>query len=282
MQQSCSSDQGPTLQHALPALEALHKAWSTHSDSGRYEPFEDGLNAATDKFVEYYNHTADSDSYTLIILLDPSQKDLYFKKYWGKYLHAKVLKNAEELFKEHFIKLYGEDGGPALPKRRKGKLSQLLQELSSDEDDLLEEWDQDVDPPQSPWLKEFNLYLYSTTSLPDGLTIIQWWGINAQQYPVWSSLTRDYLSIMATSVSSEGAFSAAALTITKWYNCLKGDIVEAIQVLHMLYNQDLMFHGPPPSSGLELEMEKEKNTVATESSAVEDLQLFAVQKVQEL
>ncbi|KIK77243.1 hypothetical protein PAXRUDRAFT_17636 [Paxillus rubicundulus Ve08.2h10] len=91
----------------------------------------------------------------------------------GKELHAKVLKNAEEL--EYFIGLYGEDGGPASPRRRKGKLPQLLWELSSDEDDLLEEEDQDVDP-QSPWLKKFNLYLYSATSLPDGLTIIQWWG----------------------------------------------------------------------------------------------------------
>ncbi|KIK95037.1 hypothetical protein PAXRUDRAFT_141620, partial [Paxillus rubicundulus Ve08.2h10] len=70
------------LAHALPALEALHKAWSTHSDSGRYKAFRDGLNAAVDKLAEYYNHTADSDAYTLIVLLDPSQKDLYFKKYW--------------------------------------------------------------------------------------------------------------------------------------------------------------------------------------------------------
>ncbi|KIK82271.1 hypothetical protein PAXRUDRAFT_99751, partial [Paxillus rubicundulus Ve08.2h10] len=54
---------------------------------------------------------------------------------------------------------------------------------------------------------------------------------NAQQYPVWASLSRDHLSIMATSISSEHAFSAAALTITKQCNCLKGDIVEAIQVL---------------------------------------------------
>ncbi|KIK79585.1 hypothetical protein PAXRUDRAFT_64478, partial [Paxillus rubicundulus Ve08.2h10] len=54
---------------------------------------------------------------------------------------------------------------------------------------------------------------------------------NAQQYPVWDSLAQNYLSIMATSVSSERAFSAAALTITKCCNHLKGDVVEAIQVL---------------------------------------------------
>ncbi|KIK91764.1 hypothetical protein PAXRUDRAFT_53925, partial [Paxillus rubicundulus Ve08.2h10] len=54
---------------------------------------------------------------------------------------------------------------------------------------------------------------------------------NAQQYPAWASLAQNYLSIMASSGSSEHAFSAAALTITKCCNRLKGDVVEAIQVL---------------------------------------------------
>ncbi|KIK93961.1 hypothetical protein PAXRUDRAFT_112081, partial [Paxillus rubicundulus Ve08.2h10] len=50
-------------------------------------------------------------------------------------------------------------------------------------------------------------------------------------YPIWASLAQDYLSIMASLVSSKHAFSAAALIITKHCNHLKGDIVEAIQVL---------------------------------------------------
>ncbi|KAF9219224.1 hypothetical protein BS17DRAFT_770188 [Gyrodon lividus] len=75
--------------------------------------------------------------------------------------------------------------------------------------------------------------------------------INAQQYPVWAFLARDYLSIMASSVSS--------------------DIVAAIKVLCMLYNQDLMFCEPPPSSALQLDMKKENNTFATESTNAEDL-----------
>ena len=79
--------------------------------------------------------------------------------------------------------------------------------------------------------------------------------MNAQQYPVWASLACDYLSVMATSVSSERAFSAAALTVTKHWNRLKGDIVEALQVLRMMYQRDLMFQEPPPSSALELALE---------------------------
>jgi hypothetical protein len=95
--------------------------------------------------------------------------------------------------------------------------------------------------------------------------------LNAQQYPVWASLARKYLSIMASSVSSERAFSAAALTITKRHNRLKGDVVEAIQVLHMLYNCGLMFREPAPSSALEIACEEEKEGNAIESTEAEDL-----------
>ena len=62
---------------------------------------------------------------------------------------------------------------------------------------------------------------------------------------------------MAASVSSERAFSAAALTITKHRNCLKGDIVEALQVLRMMYNHDLIFPETAPSSAVEIALEEE-------------------------
>lgn len=46
---------------------------------------------------------------------------------------------------------------------------------------------------------------------------------------------------MASSVSSERAFSSAGITITKWRNRLKPDIVEALQFLKCLYHHDLLF-----------------------------------------
>jgi len=72
---------------------------------------------------------------------------------------------------------------------------------------------------------------------------------------------------MAISVPSEHAFSAAALTITKHQNCLKADIVEAIQVLHMLYNHDLMFCEAPPSSALELALEAPEDKEEVDSGS---------------
>jgi hypothetical protein len=136
-----------------------------------------------------------------------------------------------------------------------GKVKQLLRELSDDED---EDDNENIVPAtssmygdsQRPWLQEFHGYLNSKDQLVSGMSIIQWWGLNAARYPVWSSLAHDYLSIMATSVSSERAFSSSAITISKRRNCLAGDIVEALQCLKCFIRQDLLFREPHDPSVL--------------------------------
>ena len=61
---------------------------------------------------------------------------------------------------------------------------------------------------------------------------------------------------MASSVSSERAFSAAGITISKRCNRLKGDIVEALQFLKFgLLTDKGLFYGPQPVSLLEDELE---------------------------
>jgi hypothetical protein len=91
------------------------------------------------------------------------------------------------------------------------------------------------------------------------MSIVTWWGVsffdynssnifkslsfklNYNRYPVWGSLAQDYLSIMASSVSSEHAFSSAGITLSKWHNHLQADIVEALQFLTCFYHHDLIF-----------------------------------------
>ncbi len=60
---------------------------------------------------------------------------------------------------------------------------------------------------------------------------------------------------MASSVSSERAFSSAGITISKLRNRLKGDIVEALQFLKCLVRKDLVFRERAPSLVLENELE---------------------------
>lgn len=128
-----------------------------------------------------------------------------------------------------------------------------------------------------PWLMEFEKYL----RMPDGMMsitketdLIHWWGVsafsfvkiikcsssntiykaNGHMYPVWASLAQDYLAIMASSVSSERAFSSAGMTITKRCNRLTHDIVEALQILKAAIREDLLFRpgSQEPSKALEL------------------------------
>ena len=61
---------------------------------------------------------------------------------------------------------------------------------------------------------------------------------------------------MASSVSSERAFSQGGITITKRCSRLKGDIVEALQCLKCSIRHDLLFRAPAPSSLVENELEE--------------------------
>jgi hypothetical protein len=58
---------------------------------------------------------------------------------------------------------------------------------------------------------------------------------------------------MASSVSSERAFSQGGITISKRRSRLRGDIVEALQVYKCSLRNDLIFREPGPSSITEIE-----------------------------
>ena len=74
-QQAFSAASGPTLHNALPAVEALHVAWMKAAGKDKYEPFDEALEAATEKLGEYYNETAASDAHIIsmgIVITLPS------------------------------------------------------------------------------------------------------------------------------------------------------------------------------------------------------------------
>jgi hAT family C-terminal dimerisation region len=119
----------------------------------------------------------------------------------------------------------------------------------------------------------------ASEQVPDGWSVIKWWWVsgctrklkvqmtycekfqvNSSRYhPAWSSLARDYLSIMSSSVSSERAFSQleGGITITKQRNRFKGDIVEVLQGVKCAIRQDLLFREPDPSSILEAKLHRD-------------------------
>ena len=88
--------------------------------------------------------------------------------------------------------------------------------------------------------------------------------------PVWTSLARDYLPIMASSVSSERAFSQGGITVSKCHSRLKGDIVEALQCVKCSIRHDLIFQEPGPSSALETECDDDNSVEEKDGKEQED------------
>jgi hypothetical protein len=114
-QQSFSSEQGPMLHLALPALESLHSAWSSRSGRIKYLDFAEGLNAGIEKITKYYEKSSSSDAHIMAMrasffhvhsitptdfpmtVLDPSQKETHLRKYWGEELLVEAHRHAEEM-----------------------------------------------------------------------------------------------------------------------------------------------------------------------------------------
>ncbi|KIK47782.1 hypothetical protein CY34DRAFT_8650 [Suillus luteus UH-Slu-Lm8-n1] len=253
-QQAFSSERGSTLHLAIPALETLHKAWSSCTERSKYAQFAPALKDAAAKVDEYYEKTTHSTAYVLSMW-----KMSYFKKHWPEYLHDDVLSTAETVFKARYIELNQVTSSMSqhtTKPSRTGSLKKLIREVLSDSED-----DSSTNPvptsigdPTRLWRAEFLAYLETVEAAPpSGMSTIQWWGINAQRYPIWASLARDYLAIMSSSVFSEWAFSQGGITITKQRNRLKADIIEALQCVKCALRQDLLFQEPAPSSLVELE-----------------------------
>ena len=141
-------------------------------------------------------------------------------------------------------------------KPTRSRSSGLVRDLSDDEDTprlpsgAQSATPSPAEPVRKPHVVEFERYLHTVEHVRDGQSTIRWWGVsamfpffpistvtyhthmpqeNAERYPVWASLARDYLAVMPTSVSSERAFSQGGITISDRRTRLKADVVEALQ-----------------------------------------------------
>ena len=64
-QQAFLSEQVSTLHLAIPALEALHRAWSSRASRPKYAWFAPALDAACNKIDNYYEKTTESPAYIM-------------------------------------------------------------------------------------------------------------------------------------------------------------------------------------------------------------------------
>ena len=118
----------------------------------------------------------------------------YFKRHWPVDLHADVLTCVEDIvscsvltgfmlnrlqFKDRYLALQGQLAPKTLSAPAKSKIHTLLRELSDDEDDSSAESGSAVpDDPNRPWLRDFRAYLDTTEHVPDGWSMVKWWGVS--------------------------------------------------------------------------------------------------------
>lgn len=260
-QHAFSSQTDPALSHALPALEKLHKTWTALAGREKYFRYQDALNAGIEKIATYYNKASGNDAYIMAMILDPSSK-AWYQKEWadGKEAGARLL--VERIFKARWAIINKattatSTSAPAAPTTRTTSRSRLDIDVSDDESTPAPTTTPEA--AAEPWRREFNRYINSDEVLEEKQSVVTWWGINAHRFETWASLARDYLAIMASSVSSERAFSAAGITISKRRNALKADIVEALQVLKSLISTDMIFREPDTTLDWEFANEYEED-----------------------
>ena len=68
---------------------------------------------------------------------------------------------------------------------------------------------------------------YILHDLEDNVELLLWWKAQTKEYPILSQIAHDFLSIQATSVASEQAFSVVGHTITAERNRLHADTARA-------------------------------------------------------
>ena len=106
-------------------------------------------------------------------------------------------------------------------------LMKLLNDVVQGSSSTTEDGQLSVTPYQRASM-EVNRYTGEVTA---EVVPVYWWKDNSSKYPILSKLCRKYLSIQATSVSAERAFSSIGNIITSKRSCLLPESVEMLTFL---------------------------------------------------
>jgi hypothetical protein len=58
--------------------------------------------------------------------------------------------------------------------------------------------------------------------------LLNWWKVNSHRFPVVSRMAKKFLTVPATSVSSESTFSTTGRTLDDYHSSLSPSMVEAL------------------------------------------------------
>jgi len=136
------------------------------------------------------------------------------------FISGESLKNAQTHIQAIF-KIYQErfpDASSSSSTTSINAFRQYFTQLRQDTNEL-------PSPLYSSTITELDRYL--ALQIDEETDPLLWWQAHAKEYPIVSNMARDYLTIQATSVASEQAFSVACNVISKTRNRLLPETARA-------------------------------------------------------
>jgi hypothetical protein len=168
------------------------------------------------------------DASTVSAVLDPRSKLSVFPDE-SKADVCSHIKSIYELYKGR--ERSSTDLAPPTPIRKKRQyFSQLRQNTS------------EISTPELEIEAKTELENYLEQPLNEEADPLPWWKTHQNEFPILNKMARDYLTIQATSVASEQAFSVAGNTITKTRNRLLPETARACLCMKSWLDKDLIQH----------------------------------------
>lgn len=204
----------------IPLLQFVDKSLQESVDLAEL-PDDDELklaiDAATEKLHYYYDNL--SPIVGVSLLLDPRKKLVFLQKMQWK---PSWINQAMDSFKDAFSFYQMKTG------LQKTQVDQPLPKRSkfSSYNDYLDH----IEPSDSNSESEVDRY-FAQPAIGRKLDPLQWWKVNAVEYPTLSRMARDYFSVQASSVPSERVFSSGANLVTPKRCKLSPAIIEKTQFL---------------------------------------------------
>ncbi|KAG6852032.1 hypothetical protein C0991_003761 [Blastosporella zonata] len=119
------------------------------------------------------------------MVLHPMQKLSHFKKHWDCELQDKVVQVVQKAVSGFpclkFVPALKDQISAPLHKKHK-TVGHFLHANTSDSEDSGSEEDT-LSNLTKPWLTEFQCYLDTNNVVPEGMLVVEWWGVHAHRYP---------------------------------------------------------------------------------------------------
>ena len=164
-------------------------------------------------------------------ILDPRSKLSVFSDESKLSAHAHI-QSIYELYKERSS--FNTDLAPPTPIRRNRQYFAQLRQNAASTNEI------EVSTPAEQTEMETELNHYLEQPIDEETEPLFWWQAHLNEFPVLGNMARDYLTIQATSVASERAFSIAGNTITKTRNRLLAETARACLCVKSWMDNDLV------------------------------------------